>query len=85
MIFTMVSEGPQRVPKCNIAKHDVKWRHGPGIDGIYNSLGGSAGRPGAPRDHPEEPRGGQKPKNHDVKPRKVKNEQILSKCDSSEL
>ena len=36
MVFTMVSKGPLGVPTRNIAKHGVKWRHRPGIDGICN-------------------------------------------------
>ena len=45
MLFTMVSKGPLRAPTCNIAKHGLKWRHRPGIDGICNGLAGSTGDP----------------------------------------
>ena len=50
MVLTMVSKGPLGVPTRNIAKHGVKWRHRPGIDGIYDGLGGG------PPDTPETPR-----------------------------
>ena len=57
MLFTRVPKGPLRVPMCNIAKHGVKWRHRPGIDGIYNGLGrGPPETPETPREPPGAPR-----------------------------
>ena len=58
-VFTMVSKGPLGVPTRNIAKHGVKWRHRPGIDGICNGLAGSTGDPRDAQGPTRSPKGAQ--------------------------